>query len=68
MGIICLYVLIQKSGQKTAKSHLCALWGWNLATQQSANSHAHHMPVAPAWHRDVSNQLLCTMYDTGIYF
>ena len=25
MGIICLYVLIQKSGQKTAKSHLCAL-------------------------------------------
>ena len=24
MGIICLYVLIQKSGQKTAKSHLCA--------------------------------------------
>ena len=21
MGIICLYVLIQKSGQKTAKSH-----------------------------------------------
>ena len=23
MGIICLYVLIQKSGQKTAKSHLC---------------------------------------------
>ena len=26
MGIICLYVLIQKSGQKTAKSHLCAVW------------------------------------------
>ena len=26
MGIICLYVLIQKSGQKTAKSHLCAMW------------------------------------------
>ena len=25
MGFICLYVLIQKSGQKTAKSHLCAL-------------------------------------------
>ena len=25
MGIICLYVLIQKSGQKTAKSHLCAM-------------------------------------------
>ena len=25
MGIICLYVLIQKSGQKTAKSHLCAV-------------------------------------------
>ena len=25
MGIICLYVLIQKSAQKTAKSHLCAL-------------------------------------------
>ena len=25
MGIICLYVLIQKSGQETAKSHLCAL-------------------------------------------
>ena len=23
MGFICLYVLIQKSGQKTAKSHLC---------------------------------------------
>ena len=35
MGIICLYVLIQKSGQKTAKSHLCALFnhfcaiGWS---------------------------------------
>ena len=27
MGIICLYVLIQKSGQKTAKSHLCAMGG-----------------------------------------
>ena len=27
MGIICLYVLIQKSGQKTAKSHICAV-GW----------------------------------------
>ena len=25
MGFICLYVLIQKSGQKTAKSHLCAV-------------------------------------------
>ena len=25
MGIICLYVLIQKSAQKAAKSHLCAL-------------------------------------------
>ena len=25
MGSICLYVLIQKSGQKTAKSRLCAL-------------------------------------------
>ena len=25
MGIICLYLLIQKSGQKTAKSHLCAV-------------------------------------------
>ena len=25
MGFICLYVLIQKSGQKTAKSHLCTL-------------------------------------------
>ena len=25
MGFICLYVVIQKSGQKTAKSHLCAL-------------------------------------------
>ena len=25
MGIICLYVLIQKSGQKIAKSHLCAM-------------------------------------------
>ena len=24
MGIFCLYVLIQKSGQKTAKSHLCS--------------------------------------------
>ena len=24
MGFICLYVLIQKSGQKTAKSHLCS--------------------------------------------
>ena len=27
MGIICLYVLIQKSGQKTAKSQLCAMLG-----------------------------------------
>ena len=26
MGSICLYVLMQKSGQKTAKSHLCAVW------------------------------------------
>ena len=25
MGIICFYVFIQKSGQKTAKSHLCAV-------------------------------------------
>ena len=25
MGFICLYVLIQKSGQKTAKSHLCSV-------------------------------------------
>ena len=25
MGFICLYVVIQKSGQKTAKSHLCVL-------------------------------------------
>ena len=25
MDFICSYVLIQKSGQKTAKSHLCAL-------------------------------------------
>jgi len=25
MGFVCLYVLIQKSGQKTAKSHLCAM-------------------------------------------
>ena len=25
MGFICLYVLIQKSGQKPAKSHLCAI-------------------------------------------
>ena len=45
-----------------------AWWGWDLATQQSANSHAHHTPVALAWLRDVSSQLLCTMYDTVLYF
>ena len=28
MDIICLYVLIQKRGQKTAKSHLCAVSGF----------------------------------------
>ena len=30
MGISCLYVLIQKSGQKTAKSHLCAMGSYLL--------------------------------------
>ena len=33
MGIVCLYVLIQKSGQKAAKSHLCAVvWDAILST------------------------------------
>ena len=33
MGIICLYVLIQKTGQKTAKSHLCAMYTKNIPSK-----------------------------------
>ena len=40
MGFICLYVLIQKSGQKTAKSHLCAM-SENFFIHQSKRKSEH---------------------------
>ena len=47
MGFICLYVLIQKSGQKTAKSHLCALARFGALLMTKKNF---HLEIPPATH------------------